>query len=976
MTACTKLHATRITFSRVAVLRVALWATALVFLGNRALAQGPPQLTVDARAYHVLIPPGTALTASVCQPFDTQCLANASHSPSYPLFKQPTAFATDAIGNVYVADSGTGQILKLSASGKAITLLAGSLSAASYGFPPATGLAVKLGLTNPTGIAIDLGGNLYVTDSNEENAFGFGSLIKIDPFGIATRLTATYTLNPADPIFLDGAQSTSQLMNPTAVAVDPSGNAYVVDRATCTVRKYAPNTGILTVIAGTLATGCGAATSAPTPTQAAKTYSFASITGVAVGADSTVYLTDSTYAKLFSVTTDGLLHVLAGTGSKQVIAGPSSSTGDIGEPYNGLAVDASGGLYFASLNYATLGFSLIEVTKGTATSPSQVLNLSGPYSIASNFTDNTNLEGAPAKLSSLNGLAGIGLDPFGRLLIATPGNDGIAYLDRNGTAILNASSPSPLSFTYTNTGGSPLTGIAYAGTSLPYSISPTAAQIIASGESGPAPFQVDPTTGTCPAKLNSGFSLAPGESCTLTVEYTPNPNIPSVGSLTFFTNDPAGPQTVLLSSTRFIAGASGTPPQFNISSMKVIPTASTSKTSTFSIHTSVSSHTTNGHSAPPANPTAPIVLGLTYLTNGATVQYQQATPDANGNASFTFTNLPSGNYTMTLQAVYEGSASTQPAFSPVQYLYVTHINGIDFTNFPSLNPRINYEGATPQFLNFVPQAYTIPAPALIEDLYAGNNPFTFTLSTASGAPIDPTSPTILPVGSYKVLANVANATALDYSVTTHSGNFVIDPADLTVLSVPTGVVYGQYLTSGTPDTAHFSLSTRWSIGTSATIAAPDLLRGAITLTSSIQSPPLDATIHFLAPGNYTILPILSGPGATNYTFTAISSVLNVSKADLTLNGSSFSTTAATTLHVADLCDSCYTAPNSTLLTTDPNLTVQVKLTGPNNATVTYPYSTSTGFTLAPGTWTSTFLVSGSGATNYTETLHAGTVTVQ
>ena len=74
-------------------------------------------------------------------------------------FDDPFNVAIDAIGNVYVADSVNNKIRKISPTGVVITL-AGSIA----GF--ADGLVTAAQFNNPRGVAVDVTGDVFVADSN------------------------------------------------------------------------------------------------------------------------------------------------------------------------------------------------------------------------------------------------------------------------------------------------------------------------------------------------------------------------------------------------------------------------------------------------------------------------------------------------------------------------------------------------------------------------------------------------------------------------------------------------------------------------------------------------------------------------------------------------------------------------------------------------------------------------------------------
>lgn len=72
----------------------------------------------------------------------------------------PLAVALDAAGNLYIADAGTNRVRKVSAASGAITTIAGT------GMPGSTGdggPATAAQLNTPNGLALDRGGDVYVT---------------------------------------------------------------------------------------------------------------------------------------------------------------------------------------------------------------------------------------------------------------------------------------------------------------------------------------------------------------------------------------------------------------------------------------------------------------------------------------------------------------------------------------------------------------------------------------------------------------------------------------------------------------------------------------------------------------------------------------------------------------------------------------------------------------------------------------------
>jgi len=86
---------------------------------------------------------------------------------------------------------------------------------------------------------VDGSGNVYVADA------GSDTIRKITPDGTVTTVAGTAYVQG----FADGTGSAAQFYVPSAVAVDASGNLYVVDTGNNSIRKITP-AGVVTTVAG------------------------------------------------------------------------------------------------------------------------------------------------------------------------------------------------------------------------------------------------------------------------------------------------------------------------------------------------------------------------------------------------------------------------------------------------------------------------------------------------------------------------------------------------------------------------------------------------------------------------------------------------------------------------------------------------------------------------------------------------------
>jgi sugar lactone lactonase YvrE len=135
-------------------------------------------------------------------------------------FNNPTGVAIDTSGNVYVADCYNHLIRKITSGGE-VTTLAGS---GTWGYSDGIGTAASF--HNPYGVAVDASGNIYVAD------WGNHSIRKITSGGVVTTLAGSGSAGSAD-----GTGTAASFYWPAGVAVDTSGNVYVADSYTNLIRK-------------------------------------------------------------------------------------------------------------------------------------------------------------------------------------------------------------------------------------------------------------------------------------------------------------------------------------------------------------------------------------------------------------------------------------------------------------------------------------------------------------------------------------------------------------------------------------------------------------------------------------------------------------------------------------------------------------------------------------------------------------------
>ena len=143
-------------------------------------------------------------------------------------FARPTGIAVDSSGRVFVADTDNCAI-RVIASGQVSTFAGAGPNNLGTG-PVACGSSDGAGTAarfdHPTGIAIDANNNVYVADSANNK------IRLITPLGVVTTIAGTGVSGATD-----GTGSSATFNAPTGITIDASGNLFVVDSGSNTIRK-------------------------------------------------------------------------------------------------------------------------------------------------------------------------------------------------------------------------------------------------------------------------------------------------------------------------------------------------------------------------------------------------------------------------------------------------------------------------------------------------------------------------------------------------------------------------------------------------------------------------------------------------------------------------------------------------------------------------------------------------------------------
>jgi len=294
---------------------------------------------------------------------------------------RPYGVAVDKAGNVYFSEPSNQRVRKVSVSG-VITTVAGTGAQGSLGDG---GPAISAMLSQPSGIAIDGSGNLYIAD------LGSNSVRKIDTGGRITKFAGAGSAGFGG----DGGPSTEAFLNgPTDVAADASGNVYIADKSNYCIRKVDTN-GIITTAAGKPGFLGSAGDDGP-----ALSATLNNPKGVALDGAGNLFIADTLNGRIRKVFANGIIDTIAGGGYDQDWEGKTATTLNLNGISN-VAADRSGNVYFSGDD------------RIWRVNPSGIVN-----AIAGSPNLSTTEDGVPATETSLKSPAGIALNNTGRIYIA------------------------------------------------------------------------------------------------------------------------------------------------------------------------------------------------------------------------------------------------------------------------------------------------------------------------------------------------------------------------------------------------------------------------------------------------------------------------------------------------------------------------------------------------------------------------------
>ena len=315
----------------------------------------------------------------------------------------PYAVLGDATGNVYIADYFNHAVRKVDHSTGIITTVVGT---GVSGFSGDGGPASAAQLSGPAGIFLDATGNLFIADKFNER------IRKVDA---STGIISTVAGNGLHGGFTgafgnDGPATAASLTYPVAVALDCSGNMYIADNGSQTVRKVGVNDTI-TEFAGT---HYGGYNGDGGPAVAAH---LNSPSALAVDCSGNVYIADSWNNRVRKVDAMGVISTVAGNGDSVYSGdGGAATAASLWIPW-GITLDACGNLFICDYNNNAV----------------RVVNNTGTIStFAGSNTRGYTGDGGVATASDIYLPSSLAIDGLNNVYIADYGNVVVRYMGTLG----------------------------------------------------------------------------------------------------------------------------------------------------------------------------------------------------------------------------------------------------------------------------------------------------------------------------------------------------------------------------------------------------------------------------------------------------------------------------------------------------------------------------------------------------------------
>jgi sugar lactone lactonase YvrE len=442
-------------------------------------------------------------------------------------FSKPSGIAVDMFGNLYIADSLNQVVLKVAFNSGSISTVAGVSFPAGYSGDG--GPAIEAQLNNPSAVALDGGGNLYIADQGNDVIRKVNARTGV----ISTVAGGGRDQSGPDGMGDGGPATNAILAAPRDLAIDASGNLFIADTGHNLIRRVDATSGIISVVAGSgIARGADGFGGGAPATQV----QLSNPTGVAVDTVGNLYIADTGNALVrFVDAKSGRIRTIAGTGN-------AAYDGDLGPAVSAslrnptaVKVDAAGDVYIVDSG----NNAIREVESATGIIKT----------VAGDGTNGYGGDGGVSTLARLGSPGGLAVDFFGNLYIADADNNVIRTV---------AVQPHPLDFGRATVGqGGTIQSIVVENIgNMPLNLQ--SIEVSANFEQRQSGY----------TDCLGGSSLGVGASCSIGVAFVPSAAVPLTGILALKTGASDGSGSVPVATLTGTGSPTAAPKtSFNTSSL-------------------------------------------------------------------------------------------------------------------------------------------------------------------------------------------------------------------------------------------------------------------------------------------------------------------------------------------------------------------------------------------------------------------------
>jgi len=386
------------------------------------------------------------------------------------LLKRPQGIATDSSGNVYIADTGDNLVREVTTDGTIQTIAGNGYP----GYNGEDGPSVQSELHSPGDVTLDSSGNIWIADS--ANQYIREIVASTGYIHHMVGNNGTPNAGPGTEGYAGdgGSAQLATLYIPVGVALDSTGNLYIVEQGDSRIREVNNQTttvtfpgttlkaeaGWIETIVGTNIVGFNASNTTANETPLNDPI------GIALDPSGNLFIADSLNLRLRKVSKNSISTV-AGNGNLSYGGDGGAASGAQMNAPQGVALDPSGNLYIADTGNNVIrkvsangtiqtvsgngaagnGSNQFNTPLGMAADSSgniyiadsqnaRVVKLSSggtPTTVAGNGTAGYGGDGGSAASAELNAPAAVAVDSAGNLYIADLGNNRIRKVSASGT---------------------------------------------------------------------------------------------------------------------------------------------------------------------------------------------------------------------------------------------------------------------------------------------------------------------------------------------------------------------------------------------------------------------------------------------------------------------------------------------------------------------------------------------------------------